>query len=148
MGVTPMRILLLLALVMASPVNAAQVCGWIDEAVDSDNSHNLTLWFEADAEIDLSYSIGGNGIADESGRAQSPGNGNLYLKPGQAETPWMLGTSISPPTTIDVIASIKAQPTRSDTALVSAEFTFQRTIASGESPPSAVFARRQCLTVP
>jgi hypothetical protein len=147
-GEPPMRALLILALLAAAPAGAAQVCGWIDEAVDTDSSHNLTLWFEADAEIDLGYSIGGNGMSDESGRVQSPSNGNLYLKPGAPETPWMIGTSINPPTTIDVIASITAQPTRSDAKPVSADFTFQRVIPTDESVPSTLFAKRQCVTVP
>lgn len=144
-----MRAILLLLALAAAPTQAAQVCGWIDEAVDTDNSHNLTLWFEADAEIDLGYSIGGTGISDASGKAQSPGSGNLYLKPGMPETPWMLGTSIFPPTAIDVIADIEARIT--DIAGGSppkrAVFTFQRTIMPGETTPPGALAVRQCLTL-
>lgn len=142
-----MRAILLLLALTAAPASAAQVCGWIDESIDADKSHNFTLWFEADAEIDLSYRIGGDGIADESGRAQSPSSGNLYLKPGKPETPWTLGTSIAPPTTIDITARIQAQATGTSGPAAVTTLTFQRTITPSETTPPKTFATRQCLTL-
>ncbi len=139
----------LIAFAIASaPAHAAQVCGWIEESLDADNAHTLTLWFEADADIDLAYRISGGGISDASGRAQSPGNGNLYLHAGAAETPWALGTSVNPPTQIDVIASIAAGGRGESTLPAKAELRFQRTIIEAEPAPPATLAKRQCLAVP
>lgn len=141
--------LFLIAVALAAPAaHAAQVCGWIEEAKDDDNAHTLTLWFEADADVDLAYRISGGGISDATGRAQSPGNGNLYLSAGAAETPWALGSSIYPPTQIEVIASIDAGPRGEGTLPAKAQFTFQRTITDAEGAPPATLAKRQCLTVP
>jgi hypothetical protein len=134
----------------ASAARAAQVCGWMLEKTDADNMHELEIWLDADQEISFFYKIGGQGLVDESGHANSPNSGTFVLHPGEPGRPWGFGMTLQPPGQVDVVIEIHQTPkdifSDEETPLLTS-FTFHRDVPADETQPPADLAKRQCATV-
>ena len=140
-----------LAMLAAAPsAHAAQVCAWMTETVGEDDLHEVTLWLEADSDLDLYYMIKGEGFKTEGSRMHSPGTGTYGLHAGKAASPWGFGATLSPPGEIDIIAEVHAPPKsifQDEEPPLLAAFTFHRAVPEGETKAPATFAQHQCKTV-
>ena len=140
----------LAVLAAAGPAQAAQVCAWMDETIGADDYHELTLWLEADGEVDFLYRIGGEGLSSEGMKAHSPNSGTFVLRRGERKQPWGFGVTLNPPGEIDVVVELRATPkdvfSDAETPLLAA-FTFRRHIPDGETKPPADLAKKQCAAL-
>jgi hypothetical protein len=147
--VWPAITLTLTLLAAAGPVSATQVCAWMDEAAKPDDLRELKLWLQSDGEVDFLYEMAGDGLVSEGNRSHSPSSGTFVLHPGQPDSPWGFGATLSPPGRIDVIVRLHA-PTPSifdPPGPVMAEYTFRRAVAEGETAVPPVLAAKQCKTL-
>ena len=145
----PAVIAFLLALGAAQAASAAQVCAWMKETTQENDVRHLELWLQSDTRLDFTYEIGGDGLADVSGKSNSPSSGSFNLQPGQAETPWSFGATFNPPGRIDVTVTLHA-PTPSifdPPGPVIAAFAFRRAVAEGEPTAPPTLAVKQCAAV-
>ena len=138
------------AVLWAGPAQAVQVCAWMDETIGEDDYHELKLWMEADGEFDAFYKIKGEGLVNESTKANAPNAGTFFLRRKRPDSHWTFGVTLAPPGRIDVIVEVRAQPvdifSDEETPLLAA-FTFRREIPEGETTPPRTFAAKQCATL-
>ncbi len=138
-----------LALAGAS-AHAVELCAWLTETADEDDFREVALWLRADADANFYYMIKGRGLVDESSRMHSPSKGTFVLSAGEAEKPWGMGATLTPPAEIDIIAEIRATPTdvfSDDEPPLLATFTFHRDIQEGETETPATLAEPQCQSI-
>jgi len=137
-------------LAAAGPAHAVRVCAWIDETVGDEDFRELTLWLEADGEVEFYYRIKGEGLTSEGMKAHSPNSGAFFLHAKEPDKPWRFGATLSPPGDIDVIAELRAKPadifSDAETPLL-ASFTFTRHVPEGETTPPKTLAAKQCATL-
>ncbi|HET6971362.1 MAG TPA: hypothetical protein VFH92_09570 [Phenylobacterium sp.] len=148
-----MRALLLLAaaaLFTAQPARAAQVCAWLTETVDAEQTHQFDLWLEADADADILYAMTGQGIVTEGSRMYSPGSGTYSLHARRAERVWGFGGTLDPPGDVDIVAEIHEKPASifDETSPLIAAFPFQRHVPEDEKAPPTDFQQRRCAPLP
>ena len=135
----------------AAPARAAQLCGWLVETVDAEQTHDFALWLESDADLEFFYKMSGKGIVTPSMKAYSPGKGTFTLHPKRPDKPWSFGTTIGDEGDVDIVAEIHVMPKsifdETETPLL-AKFVFQRHVPEDEKTPPGEFAKHQCVTVP
>jgi hypothetical protein len=143
--------LTLAAALAAGAAHAAQICAWMTETSNEDNFHEVTLWMQADADVDFYYMIKGEGLkADDGDRFHSPGSGTYVLHKGEADKPWGFGATLYPPGEIDIVAEVHAWPKdifKAEDSPLLTSFTFHRRVPDGEETPPKTLAARQCKTV-
>src|ERR1700687_1016182 len=126
--------------VFASQAQATQVCGWMVEANAPDDVRNVDIWLQADGHVEFFYKIGGEGISSEGEKAHSPGSGTYILDAGKADRPWGFGTTLYPPSKIDITIELHKIPadifSDAPTPLL-AQFTFRRDVPASETKPPA-----------
>ena len=148
---SPMRFAaaFLLCLPLATQAQT-QVCGWMIEKVENENTYTWDIWLQSDATLDFFYKIGGAGVVSEAVKAHSPGSGTFTLHPGKAEKPWGFGSTIYPPAKLDFTIELHETPadifSDKPTPLL-AEFAFRRDIPESETKPPPTLAKKQCATV-
>lgn len=140
----------LLALGLAAPCSAANVCAWMKESVAEDDLHKVQIWIQADADLQFLYKVDGPGLVDDSGHANSPTTATYSLDAGQAKTMWDFGATMVPPGKIDIRLELHEWPkdifSKEATPLLAA-FSFQRSVPAGEKTPPATLAKKQCAAV-
>ncbi len=140
-----------LAVALAGPARATELCGWLTEVVKDDNVHDFDLWLQADGEVAFLYRMTGKGLTSEGSRMYSPGSGTSSLHAGKAERPWGFGATLDPPGDVDIVAEIHVSPKsifdEEETPLLG-KFTFQRHVPEGETKPPTDFQKHQCVTLP
>src|SRR5258708_28191632 len=101
--IAPMRFIvaLVFCLPLAAATQAPQVCGWLIERLESENTYAFDIWLQSDARLDFLYKIGGAGVVSESLKAHSPGSGTFTLDAGKATKVWGFGSTLYPPATLD-----------------------------------------------
>lgn len=133
----------------AKAAGAAQVCAWMDETAGPDNLRQVKLWLQSDSAVDFTYELGGDGLADASGKMHSPSSGSFHLDAGQTDSPWSFGATLVPPGRIDVTVTLHA-PTPSifdPPGPVIALYTFRRQIPDGETKIPPALAQHQCVSI-
>jgi hypothetical protein len=132
------------------PAKAAKLCGWMVESQE-DDERKLKIFLSSDAEVDFLYKIGGKGIVVPGNTGNAPNSGSFTLHAGQTDSPWSYGQTMEPPGQIDVSIEIHQMPgdifSDKPTPLW-ANFVFQRNVPANEKKPPAIFAKKQCATVP
>ena len=139
-----------LAVAVAGPVQATELCGWLIETIEADDLHQFELWLQAQRDTDVVYRMRGEGIVSESSRSYSPGSGTYSLRTRTAAKVWSFGTTLNTPADIDIVAEVHAPPKSlfSDEATpLLAAFTFRRHVPDDEGSPPKPFGARQCVTV-
>jgi hypothetical protein len=145
-------LIIVAACVLASgTAEATQFCGWIVESNQPDDVRQLDLWLQSDADTDFLIKIDGDGIADGSGKSNSPESATYSLHAGVAEKVWGFGSTLVPPGRIDEMVELHAKPadifSDAPTPLL-AKFVFRRTIPANEKKPPDTLAGKQCVTGP
>ena len=133
-----------------SPARATGVCAWLVETTGPDDLHDLTLWLQADKDVDFFYKIGGEGLTSEGSRSHSPGSGTYSLSAGKADKPWGFGATLSPPGDIDIVVELHAKPVSifsDEPTPLLASFTFHRHVPEGEEKAPPTLAQKQCATL-
>jgi hypothetical protein len=133
----------------AQAASAAQICAWMDETVEPEDARHVQLWLQSDGEVEFLYEIGGKGLVDASGKSHSPSSGTFLLHPGEKDSPWSFGATLSPPGRIDVTVTLHA-PTPSifdPPGPVIATYAFRREVREGEKSVPPVLAQKQCVTL-
>jgi hypothetical protein len=134
----------------AAPAHAARVCAWMNETIGDDDYHELTLWLEADGDVDFYYKIKGEGLRSEGMKAHSPNSGTFVLHARKPDKPWGFGATLSPPGEIDVVIELRATPkdifSDAEPPLL-ASFTFRRQVPEGETTPPKDLANKQCAAL-
>jgi hypothetical protein len=145
-----LTVALILCLPVAAPAQAAQVCGWLVETLESENTYMFDIWLQSDAPLDFVYNIGGTGVVSESSRAHSPGSGTYTLNAGKAQKVWGFGSTLYAPAKLDFTIELHQTPadifSKAPTPLL-AEFSFRRNVPESEKKPPATLAKKQCATV-
>jgi hypothetical protein len=136
---------------VAGPAEAAKLCGWMIESEAPNDVRNLKIYLSSDAEVDFLWKIGGKGISYPGNTGSSNSSGSFTLHAGQTDSPWSYGQTLEPPGLIDVNIEIHQMPadifSDKPTPLL-ANFVFRRNVPENEKKPSAIFAKKQCVTVP
>ncbi|MGD0192382.1 MAG: hypothetical protein ABSD74_16720 [Rhizomicrobium sp.] len=134
----------------AAPAGAAQICGWLVESNEPEDVRGLTLWLQSDADVDFLYAIGGKGIVNGMGYANSPAKASYTLHAGHAEAPWHGGGTLDAPAKIDITVELHQTPadifSDAPTPLL-AKFAFARNVPASEKKPPATLAKKQCAIV-
>jgi len=140
----------LLLFFCSAPAQAAQVCAWMKEAIQTDNEHDFELWLEADARVDFLYRIGGKGVETASMTANSPSSATFSLDAGTPEKAWGYGSTLNPPGKIDFSVELHQKPTdifSDEPTPLLARFVFQRAVPQGETKAPATLAKKQCAVL-
>ena len=144
-------VLVSLAVSFSAPARAAKLCGWMVESEEPDDVRKLKILLSSDADVDFFWKIGGKGIVVPGNTGNSPSDGSFTLHAGQTDSPWSYGQTLEPPGQIDVNIEIHQMPADifSDKPTpLWANFVFRRNVPANEKKPSAIFAKKQCATVP
>jgi hypothetical protein len=148
---TAFAVLVSFALSLIAPAQAAKLCGWMIESEQPNDERMLKIYLSSDAEVDFLWKIGGKGISYPGNTGSSNGSGSFTLHAGQTDSPWSYGQTLEPPGLIDVNIEIHQMPADifSDKPTpLWANFVFRRNVPANEKNPPAIFAKKQCATVP
>jgi hypothetical protein len=150
-SMSPLRFISALLLCLPLAMQAqTQVCGWMIEKLESENTYAWDIWLQSDAPLDFYYKIGGVGVVSEAVKAHSPGSGTFTLSAGKATKVWGFGSTIYPPAKLDFTIELHVTPadifSNKPTPLL-AEFAFRRDIPESEKKPPPTLAKKQCATV-
>lgn len=128
----------LVAALLPAQAQAAKLCGWFAETVDSDQTHNVQLWLQSDAHVWFLYRIAGKGFysGDNGVEDNSPGGTTYSVDPGPPNSAWSEGQSAGPGDHIDIVVEIREWPKdlTDDTVRspLLGQFVYRRTVKAGE----------------
>jgi hypothetical protein len=136
---------------LSASAQAAKLCAWMVESEAPDDERMLVIWLQSDADIDLFYQVGGQGIVTPGNTGNAPNDGSFSLHAGHADSPWKYGQTLEPPGKIDVTIELDKMPADifSDAPKpLLAKFAFERNVPGAEKKPPATLAKKQCAAVP
>lgn len=141
------RISAVLALVVALPAHATELCAWLNETNQPGHVRSLDLWLQSDTAMAFLYSISGKGIVSGPDAANNPVDGSYSLRQGQPVKLWHFDKTFYPPGRIDVELEIRKVATDyysgAPTAVL-ANYVFKRSVPDSETTPPDTLAKKFC----